>query len=200
MAIERITAGHMVSMNFPPKYSAARRSDLTAEQSSSATPYIDSLEEYLKSYRGFYIYGPNGSGKTYVAAIMLKKGILALNTHWYWISPFEIQEAYIKENLWDENEKITVKRHINTVQCLVIDDIGKEYRGTSGYIQTLIKVLLRRRHDYCMSTVITSNMTPEEFTSVYGETVGTLIGDYLVPVEINAADIRKQRAKGLING
>jgi hypothetical protein len=50
---------------------------------------------------------------------------------------------------------------------LVIDDLGKEHSGDSGYFERTLERLIRHRSDEMLPTIITSNMSGTEMSQRY---------------------------------
>jgi len=187
-----LTVGYLQVMGVPPRYWHAKFAALYDEQIEAMEGVIDEMEQDITDCRGYYLYGPNGAGKSYLASMLLKCGLMTYDHRAHWITPDRIKEAFVdRTNLWDDTANISMYKRIHDVPHLIIDDIGKEYRGMSGYVQTVLRLLIRYRYDYLRPTTITSNMTPKEFSEIYGETLGSLFGGYLRPIEVKLADTRK---------
>ena len=180
-------------LNLKKRYRFATIANLKDTQRDQVYSHLETIEDNILAGKGLYLYGPNGTGKSYVASILLKKAVILHKLRSYWITPHEIREAFFYRHdfLWDKTARISVYYHMMDVQHLVIDDLGKEYHGHSGYYETCIKTLVRARYDDNKVTTITSNMTPEEVTKYYGGSFGSLVGEYMIPVVLQGEDIRK---------
>jgi len=58
-----------------------------------------------------------------------------------------------------------------TADRLVVDDLGQEYLDKSGFLSALIDEIVSERHRRRLPTVLTSNVTAEEFLARYGRRV-----------------------------
>lgn len=70
------------------------------------------------------------------------------------------------EATWDEARK---------VYALAIDDLGREYSDQHGRWLAELDLLIDDRHEMRRPTVITSNLSPEEFRQRYGERIADRI-------------------------
>ena len=76
------------------------------------------------------------------------------------------------------------------VRVLVIDDLGKEYKG-AGYNDASFDEVLRSRYDKGLPTIITTNVPRENWAAHYGEAMGSFAYEAFNRVEITGKDLRK---------
>ena len=79
--------------------------------------------------------------------------------------------------------------HMN-VRVLVLDDLGKEYKG-SGFNDASFDEILRSRYDRALPTIITTNVMREDWEKQYGEAMGSFAFEAFRRVEIIGEDRRK---------
>ena len=79
--------------------------------------------------------------------------------------------------------------HMN-VRVLVLDDLGKEYKG-SGFNDASFDEILRSRYDRALPTIITTNVMREDWENQYGEAMGSFAFEAFRRVEIIGEDRRK---------
>ncbi len=70
------------------------------------------------------------------------------------------------EELWSRARRVRV---------LVIDDLGREYSDQHGRWLSELDLLIDDRHEARLRTVLTGNLTPEEFKARYGERIADRI-------------------------
>lgn len=70
------------------------------------------------------------------------------------------------DDLWHRARKVRV---------LVIDDLGREYADQHGRWLSELDLLIDDRHEARLRTVMTGNVTPEEFKARYGERIADRI-------------------------
>ena len=74
------------------------------------------------------------------------------------------------------------------VRVLVIDDLGKEYG--SKYDDSSFDEILRLRYDKGLPTIITTNVSLENWEAKYGEAMGSFAHEAFVRVPIIGSDLR----------
>lgn len=79
--------------------------------------------------------------------------------------------------------------HLN-VRLLILDDLGKEYKGT-GYNDASFDEILRSRYDKALPTIITTNVALNHWASQYGEAMGSFAYEAFSRVRITGEDLRQ---------
>jgi DNA replication protein DnaC len=79
--------------------------------------------------------------------------------------------------------------HMN-VRVLVLDDLGKEYKG-SGFNDASFDEILRSRYDRALPTIVTTNVMLEDWGKQYGEAMGSFAHEAFDRVKITGEDRRK---------
>jgi len=75
-------------------------------------------------------------------------------------------------------------------RILVLDDLGKEYKG-SGFNDASFDEVLRSRYDKALPTIITTNVQRENWDKQYGEAMGSFAFEAFRRVELGITDLRK---------
>lgn len=78
--------------------------------------------------------------------------------------------------------------HLN-VRVLVLDDLGKEL--SSDYNVAGFDELLRSRYDKGLPTIVTTNLTREQWGRKYGEAMGSFVYEAFNRVIIGSKDLRR---------
>jgi len=108
----------------------------------------------------------------------------------------------LQKSLWsEENEADQLlldsiygdSDRMNNVRVFVLDDLGKEYRTTSGWAENTFDALLRSRFNAGLPTIVTTNVELENWGGVYGEPMGSFALEAFVPVKVKA--LRGDRRK-----
>jgi DNA replication protein DnaC len=131
---------------------------------------------------GLFLTGPRGLGKTTLAAMALKSIIEQRYIGWYVTAP-TLEEMLMErialstviskgggsESQFESWEAINTRLHKArlTYECVVLDDIGRE-RSASSYVRDFIEGLVRARYDRGLPTIVTSNMSYEDFNETWG--------------------------------
>lgn len=157
--------------------------------------YLKNLAEMKEKGIGLLYVGPNGPGKTTLAMIMMKY-LARANWSVYTTSLGEIveqiQRSWKSETGEDGSSPIVRSR---TADFLFIDDVGKEHRGGTGFVQTIFDNLIRQRVQHRNPTFLTTNFTKSELQGTYGESVMSLLEGKLIPVTVDGEDYRRTELK-----
>jgi DNA replication protein DnaC len=102
----------------------------------------------------------------------------------------ELKEAWIQDFPANEGSEETVLWRIQNVRFLFIDDLGKEYRTSSGFSETNFGSLLRERSRKQLVTSLTTNINPDNFADSYGIASYELLRECTVPVALAGTNHR----------
>lgn len=182
-------------MNLGPALQDAVVGNFSAAQRKALGTYPEMLDEARKRGHGLFLWGPNGTGKSYVAAALCKRARGQFRISAYSVSAFELKEAWIKDVPASEDFDETRIERVQKVQFLVIDDVGKEHRAkNSGFAENQLDALLRHRHKWLLSTVITTNLDPGEFRDIYGVSASDLCREAMMVVPLEGQSLRSDPA------
>jgi DNA replication protein DnaC len=81
--------------------------------------------------------------------------------------------------------------HMN-VRVLVLDDLGKEYKG-SGFNDASFDEILRSRYDRALPTIVTTNVLRKSWKDQYGEAMGSFAFEAFRKVDIIGEDRRRTK-------
>ncbi len=142
---------------------------------------------------GLLLWGPNDQGKTGCAAVCLK----AARRQRYsclFVRAERLRSADLSRETFDGN--LTLVQRARRVRCLVIDDLGKEHRGDSGYAHRFIEDLVRERISEKLSTIITTNMNPKrgDLEKAYSKSFEHVLRSVLYPVPVKGHNYREVQA------
>lgn len=146
--------------------------------------------------RGLMLWGKNGTRKTTLAA--------AIATEVQWLSlnyqVFMIRFADYKNALTatygdkDSEEYLEAKRVLRMAEkatLLVLDDIGQEHRTSSGFTESILHELIRRRVEDSRPTIVTTNVDPDDMYSVYGPSFDSFRKEAFETIQMAGSDSRK---------
>lgn len=152
--------------------------------------YMGKLKENLEAGCGLLLRGPYGSGKSSLAAIVLRE-VAAHGCNPYWLEAFELSGGWRKQ---DKRYFDSRKAHL-----LVVDDLGMEddrKAGNESFPRLLIRQALRFRLEREMATIITTNLTLEDLEQVHGDKFIALLNRHMTYVSVEGKDWAKEVAGG----
>lgn len=146
--------------------------------------------------RGVLLWGRNGTRKTTLAA--------AIATEVQWLSTryqvFMIRFSDYKNALTttydavESPEKEEAKKVLKLAEkatLLVLDDIGQEHRTVSGFTESTLHELIRRRVEDSRPTIVTTNVDPDDMYSVYGPSFDSFRKEAFETIMLMGPDTRK---------
>lgn len=97
-----------------------------------------------------------------------------------------------KKQLYMEMEGLhgRAKEDWLNVRILILDDLGKEYKG-AGFNDASFDEILRSRYDKGLPTIITTNVSREKWAAQYGEAMGSFAYEAFKRVRILGEDLRQ---------
>ena len=134
---------------------------------------IYDVKDVVSSGKLIVVSGPNGTGKTMMASITMKSAISEGFTCQY-ILFSQLVEAFL-----DKNSDALVN-HVTSVDLLVIDEIGKEYKkynqfgeydtnsNMAAYSKYVFENVVKIRSDSGFATIIVTNDSVKELEAKYG--------------------------------
>lgn len=151
--------------------------------------------------RSLLISGNFGTGKTYYAISAIKHYIENLPASCF-VEPFTniprfvtIPDLLLKIRATfslERCEEEIVDKYANT-QLLVLDDLGVE-KTTEFSLQTLY-IILNRRYNEQLQTIITSNLTLDEVKDKLGDRIASRIAGMCRILKLNGKDKRLDKLK-----
>jgi DNA replication protein DnaC len=184
-AIKKLRVAHGLEVTTPEETMLRRRIprrfwELVKEPKDTlATQYVKALLDG----KGILLLlaGNAGCGKSTAAAWALSQrpGI--------WVSAPDLARPA-------RGEDDATDRDLATALFLVIDDLGIEYSTDKKYAESRINLVLSKREADLLPTLLTTNLSAEEFKTRYGDrTVSRLNGDPLGWQTVTGPDMRRER-------
>lgn len=133
-------------------------------------------------------------GKSYIAAMLCKRVWAKYRVSSYCVTAADMKAAWIKSIPAHEGSSEWMADRMETVRFLVLDDLGKEYRADSGFTETHLEQLLRRRIRSGLATCITANTDLRTFGKTYGESTAQLIQEAMTPIHLTGSNMRGAEA------
>ena len=142
-----------------------------------------------------FITGSTGTGKTFASEVIaseLIKKCFYVNV----VTAFQMNNVFLEYHKDFDKSTSQKLSPLLDVDLLVIDDLGTEpiFRNvTQEYLYLIISERLRKRR----KTIITTNLSPNEFIDRYGERIYSRVFDKSKSLLINltGSDLRTDKAK-----
>jgi DNA replication protein DnaC len=165
------------------------------EDLQKVTKYFPSVSKFLQEGRGFYIYGPYGTGKTSLALLYLKHviGISRCTCLFVPFSELVVINSKIMTG-WHDKEIEQAIEDVKNVDFLVLDDLAKEYDNAKDNGRATLNAILRYRDLWRKPTIYTANIPIEETAEKYGGSSHSIIQGKSIIVNMeNTEDFRHLR-------
>ena len=150
------------------------------------------IENFSTHYQNLLIYGNAGVGKTFlansIANELLNKAITVI-----YLTSFQLFEILEKNKFQKSNEQYKQVTNIGEdfiFECdlLIIVDLGTELNNS--FVTSQLYNCINERHLKKKSTIISTNLSPEELLTTYSERISSrLIGNYTF-LNVYGDDIR----------
>lgn len=168
----RLTQAHIERMKIPRRFWAVTFDQITEAIRPKIDTYLRQLDDKLDRGEGLLLWGSNGVGKT-SAAVLVALEVRRRGASVLFITAEGLRQAVLERELFDDDQ--TVIERARAVDFLVLDDLGKEHPGETGFTERLFENLFRERSAAQRTTFVTTNlpMRPE------GEQARALINTYI---------------------
>lgn len=146
---------------------------------------------YVARGFGLMLHGGNGTGKTMLSSLLLKRLLTyGRGVDGYFTTFTDLLDRYAGG--WtDKDLAAWFERRIVNAEVLVIDDIGKEYSGRLSMSSNALDTVLRTRVQHDRPTIFTTNMSISEFRKTYSGSTWSLLSEKVLPYEIKGTYIDK---------
>lgn len=152
----KLTKAHMDLMRIPRRFWESSFDAIPdCEGKDVLRSYLRNIEDMLDRGEGLLLWGPNGHGKTSAAVIVMmearRRGASAL-----FVQAETLRQAALEGTMFSDEK--TLMDRAREVDFLVLDDLGKEHSGESGYTERLFENLIRGRSANKRVTLVTTNL------------------------------------------
>lgn len=169
------------------------------------TPYeniqkvVSECKEFVRNFDSVYsnllLYGNTGVGKTFLANCIAKELLDTAHTVVY-LTAFELFDILEKNKFsksYDEKSEMNDRfQYILNSDLLIIDDLGTEM--VNSFSASQVYLCINERHLNQKSTIISTNLSLDDISSLYSERVfSRIISDYRL-LKIIGDDIRLKKA------
>lgn len=191
----------MTKYGIPKRFSEATMNSISPEQFTMVYNYAENLRSRIRDGEGLILSGPPGVGKTWAMAGLTQHYTKVVpRADYVFITAPEFFDAYNLFRVdeaeavgWDSYRAQSFALTAETVHWLVINDLGKEYRGgkLSEQIPHKLGKVLRSRSERNLITHMTTNLTPTAFKEAYGDSIASLVSENTTFFTVTGPDRRK---------
>ena len=159
--------------------------------------YITNIDDNFSNNVGIMMFGSNGVGKTMLASIIIKEAYV----HRYTSRRVTFSDYISKYTAsWgcsnnEERENLIAEFYhdYKAVEFLALEEIGKEI--DSKVSLPILEDCLRYREERGFPTLICTNLSPEDISNKYGNSIMSLIKGNCKPIQIVGDDVRLKAFK-----
>jgi len=154
--------------------------------------YLNDFQSNWEGGWGLFLWGANSVGKTFAAAAVLKE-LTNKGYSSYCVLSDVLKSAYIDGQRFDPSQ--TIVQRVESVDVLLLEDLGKEYSGKgSGWAELCFENMIRKRSRELLPTIITTNLDPKSFRDRYDKSAAAIAMESMISVEVKGTDMRRAAA------
>jgi DNA replication protein DnaC len=139
--------------------------------------YLKILRDMMSEGIGLLIHGEGRGGKSSAAAVVAKEARRQGKTVLF-IESSNLVDSILDRTEWDSTQ--TMKERAKTVDLLVLDDFGKEFRDKAGLAEKVLESILRARAQAMRPTIMTTNIPPSVLMGSGRESSVSLIMETMI--------------------
>lgn len=159
--------------------------------------YVEQAEANVSTGTGMTLWSEaKGTGKTMLATLLLKT-LLADGIDGYF-TQFNEMLNFFSDGWRDAEERAWFTKKVRNAGVLVVDDMGREYKGRAEVAEAMFDTVIRARVAASRPTIITTNYTPAQFLSGYGGNILSLLSEVNIEVHVPGKDFRPQARERLM--
>ena len=157
-----------------------------------AAEYIADIPDNFDNCHGLYLYGSNGTGKSFIASVIIKEAYRRRYSA-YRVTFANYISCYTR--LWSskdlaEKEELEVDLYrYKAAEFLALEEVGKEIENS--VTAPILEDLIRYREDKGLPTIICTNLQIKNLRGQYGESVYSLLMGNTTPIKIEGKDQRQ---------
>ena len=178
-------------------YSGSHIDRLTGRSSREAMEIaLKSCHEFVdtfgEEFRNLLLYGDTGVGKTFLSHCIAKELIDSAHSVIYF-SAFDLFDQLAKSafSRQDTQESSMLEEYLYDCDLLIIDDLGTEL--TNAFVSSQLFLCINERLTRRKSTLISTNLSLEQFSDTYSERVFSRISSSYTMLKLIGNDIRIQK-------
>ena len=141
------------------------------------------------SGNGIMLVGPVGTGKTHLGVAVLKE-LIKLGIPGACVTVPELLNDIRQSYRDNDGNGSKLMELVKTVQVLMLDDLGTE--KVSDWVQETLFVIINARYENLLTTIITTNCTPDDLEKRIGDRSVSRIMEMCKGILLSGNDYRKR--------
>jgi len=152
-----------------------------AENLNRVAQYTKQHAKALETGFGLFIQGGNGTGKSFIATLILKRA-LEDGYSGYFVLMSDLVDASFAA-LRDPEVKRDLEKVIQETDFLVVDEIDKGFQDQHDNVQRILLPLFKKRCDYLKKPlIVTSNVMKSDIAHTVGKTIAAMFSERLAEI------------------
>jgi DNA replication protein DnaC len=184
----RLTQAHIDRMRIPQRFWFVGRREIIPEVREIVDKYIKNLDENLDVGEGLLMWGTNGTGKT-SAAVFIGLEVRRRGATVFFVQAERLRASVLEKEMFDDEQ--TVMERARAVDFLILDDLGKEHPGETGFSERLFENLLRERSATKKTTIVTTNLSVDKLKETYVRSMLEVMRETLYPLCFEGENLRE---------
>lgn len=189
----RLTAEHFLLMRIPRRFWEVTFDQIEPDVKGVIRNYLQNLDEMLDNGDGLLLWGKSGHGKT-CAAVFVAREVRRTGASVLMLTAASLIESVLEKT---EVEEGLLLDRARTVDFLLLDDLGKEHPGRSGFAERTLENLLRERSAARLTTFMTTNMGYEGLKERYKMSMLEVMKEMMLPVKVEGENYRNEAQQKL---
>ena len=148
------------------------------------------IEDFSQTHPNLFLYGSTGTGKTFLTNCIAKE-LLERSFSVLYFSSGQLFDRFSRHSFSSEKEDDDFRYHVFDCDLLIIDDLGTEM--VNAFVSSQLFLLINERLMRRKSTVISTNLTPENFLNTYSERIFSRISSSYQILKLFGDDIRLRK-------
>lgn len=149
--------------------------------------YLRKIDDHLDKGEGLMLWGKNGTGKTSAATVVAKE-VRRRGASVLYVTAERLRQSVLEKEMFD-GDQLLVDR-ARRVDFLLLDDLGKEHSGSTGFSERLFEDLVRERSSQKRAIFLTTNQDTKEMVDHYKVSMIEVLKETVVPVRVQGPNRR----------
>lgn len=150
----------------------------------------DFIDNFTSHPAGIFFYGDTGVGKTYLSHCIAKE-LIQRSYFVLYFSSFDLFDLLAKNTFKKDTAASNMAEYIANCDLLIIDDLGTEL--VNSFVASQLFFCVNERIINHKSTIISTNLTMENFLETYSERIFSRISSNYTMLKLIGNDIRIQK-------